>query len=57
METIRTEHPSHEDPVTDIQRTVDKILEIARVLYHLDQVVKHIFQKEQHLQILFNQIC
>ncbi|KAM3606327.1 uncharacterized protein V6R79_014397 [Siganus canaliculatus] len=32
------EHPSQLDSVIDSQRTVDRILEIARVLYYLDQV-------------------
>ncbi|XP_044070697.1 ryanodine receptor 2 isoform X3 [Siniperca chuatsi] len=38
QETLYAEHPSQLGAITDAQRTVDKILEIARVLYYLDQV-------------------
>lgn len=37
-ETLNTEHPSLLEAVTDTQQTVGRILEIARVLFHLDQV-------------------
>ncbi|XP_074531886.1 ryanodine receptor 2 [Halichoeres trimaculatus] len=37
-ESLNTEHPQQLGAIADTQRTVDRILEIARVLYHLDQV-------------------
>ncbi|XP_068183975.1 ryanodine receptor 2 isoform X2 [Antennarius striatus] len=36
-EKLQTD-PSHPETMNDIQKTVDRILEIARVLYYLDQV-------------------
>ncbi|XP_034536962.1 ryanodine receptor 2 [Notolabrus celidotus] len=38
QETHNGEQPQQLKAVTDAQRTVDKILELARVLYYLDQV-------------------
>ncbi|KAM9345211.1 ryanodine receptor 2-like [Symphorus nematophorus] len=38
QETFNSEHPSQLEAITDAQKTVDRILEIARVLYYLDQV-------------------
>ncbi|XP_061600533.1 ryanodine receptor 2 isoform X1 [Cololabis saira] len=35
---FHAEHQTQQAAVTDVQRTVDRILEIARVLYYLDQV-------------------
>ncbi|XP_067466542.1 ryanodine receptor 2 isoform X2 [Thunnus thynnus] len=37
-ETLYSEHPNQQGVTTDAQRTVDRILEIARVLHYLDQV-------------------
>lgn len=36
--TLNAEHPSQLEASADTQRTVDRILEIAHVLYYLDQV-------------------
>ncbi|XP_078017038.1 ryanodine receptor 2 [Epinephelus lanceolatus] len=38
QETLYAEHPSQQVAITDAQSTADRILEIARVLYYLDQV-------------------
>nr|XP_046257248.1 ryanodine receptor 2 isoform X2 [Scatophagus argus] len=38
QETLYAEHPSQLGAFTEAQRTADRILEIARVLYYLDQV-------------------
>ncbi|XP_073337843.1 ryanodine receptor 2 [Pagrus major] len=38
QETLYSEHLSQQGAITDAQRTVDRILEIARILYYLDQV-------------------
>ncbi|XP_070696712.1 ryanodine receptor 2 [Pempheris klunzingeri] len=38
QETLYVEHSTQLGAMTDAQRTVDRILEIARVLYYLDQV-------------------
>lgn len=38
QETHDAEHMSEPRPIADVQRNVDRIVGIARVLYYLDQV-------------------